>query len=314
VLGPLGHVGAGLKYMATARRQHASDLLTARQLPFPSSVALPHGLQVTWLGTAGFRFEYEGVVVWIDPYVTRLRLADVVMRRVIAPSEDAVATWIDRADAILVGHTHFDHAMDVPAIARRTGCPVYGSSSLERLMGLHGLAQLATVVVPHVDYEVGPFRFHFVPSLHSKLQLGLRVNYGGELTCEHLDEMIPQAYRCGQVFGVFVEVAGTSFYHAGSADLIEDEIKDRGVDVFLCGIAGRRFTPNYVQRVVRALAPKLVVPSHFDDFFRPVGDGKLSFNVNLTGFADEVHAVSHELPIGILEVGQPIGYRNSRGT
>jgi len=310
-LGPLGHVGAGLKYMATARRQHASDLLTARQLAFPKGVALPHGLLVTWLGTAGFRFEYEGVVVWIDPYVTRMRLGDVIMRRVIAPSEDAVATWIDRADAILVGHTHFDHAMDVPAIAQRTGCPVYGSGSLERLMGLHGLAQLATVVVPHVDYEVGPFRFHFVPSLHSKLQLGLRVNYGGELTCEHLDELIPQAYRCGQVFGVFVEVAGMSFYHSGSADLIEAEIKDRDVDVFLCGIAGRRFTPHYVQRVVRTLAPKLVVPCHFDDFFRPLGDGRLSFNVNLTGFADEVHAASHELGIGVLEVGQQIGYRKS---
>jgi L-ascorbate metabolism protein UlaG (beta-lactamase superfamily) len=311
VLGPLGHVGAGLKYLATARRQHASDLLTARQHAFPNSVALPHGLMITWLGTAGFRFEYQGVVVWIDPYVTRLKLGDVVRRRVIAPSEDAVAEWIDRADAILVGHTHFDHAMDVPTIAKRTGCPVFGSSSLEHLMGLHGLAPQTTVVVPHVDYEVGPFRFHFVPSQHSKLQLGLRVNYGGELTCEHLDHLTPQAYRCGQVWGVFLEVAGMSFYHQGSADLIEDEIKDRDVDVFLCGIAGRRFTHHYVERIVRALAPKLIVPCHFDDFFRPLGDPKLSFNVNLTGFADEVHAATHELPIGVLEVATAIGYRTS---
>ena len=45
------------------------------------------------------------------------------------------------------------------------------------------------------------------------------------------------------------------FYHQGSADLIEDEIRDRGVDVFLCGIAGRRFTPRYVERIVATLQP-----------------------------------------------------------
>ncbi|HEY0252409.1 MAG TPA: MBL fold metallo-hydrolase, partial [Kofleriaceae bacterium] len=223
-----------------------------------------------------------------------------------APDAQSVEKWIDRADAVLVGHTHFDHAMDVPLIAKKFGCNVYGSGSLERLMGLHGLDRQATVVVPHVDYEVGPFKFHFIPSLHSKLQLGLRVNYGGELTCEHLDEMTPQRYRCGQVFGICIEVAGMRFYHQGSADLLEAEIRDRDIDVFLCGIAGRRFTRNYVERICTALAPKVIVPSHFDDFFRPFGDGKLSFNVNLTGFADEVHAISHDLPIGVLEVGQPV--------
>jgi len=308
-LGPLGHVGAGLKYAVTARRQQESDRLTAQQLAFPSTFALPPGLELTWLGTAGFRLAYEGTVIWIDPYVTRLRFVDLLYRRVIAPDTAAIATWIDRADAVLVGHTHFDHAMDVPAISRATGARVYGSSSLEHLMGLHGLADRAVIVAPHADYEVGPFRFHFVPSVHSKLQLGLRVNYGGELTCEHLDGLTPQAYRCGQVWGICVEVAGVRIYHQGSADLIEDEIKDRDVDVFLCGIAGRRFTPRYVERIVRALSPKLVVPTHFDDFFRPLGDPKMSFNVNLTGFADEVHAVSHDLAMGVLEVGERIEYR-----
>jgi L-ascorbate metabolism protein UlaG (beta-lactamase superfamily) len=275
----------------------------------PSTFELPRGLELTWLGTAGFRLAYEGTVIWIDPYVTRLRFVDLLYRRVIAADEAAVAKWIDRADAVLVGHTHFDHAMDVPAISRATGARVYGSGSLEHLMGLHGLADRAVVVAAHADYEVGPFRFHFVPSVHSKLQLGLRVNYGGELTCEHLDSLTPQAYRCGQVWGICVEVAGVKIYHQGSADLIEDEIKDRDVDVFLCGIAGRRFTPHYVQRVLGKLSPKLVVPTHFDDFFRPFGDEKMSFNVNLTGFADEVHATSHEPAIGVLEVGKPIEYR-----
>ena len=313
MLGPLGHLGAGARYLATARRQHASDLLTARQLAWPESLALPRGLEVAWLGTAGFRLAYQGTVVWIDPYVTRLALRDLILRRVVPASDAAIAEWVDRADAVLVGHTHFDHALDVPAIARRERCPVYGSTSLHNLMGLHGLSELAHTVEPHRDYEVGPFRFHFVPSVHSKLQLGLGVPYSGELTCEHVDELTPQAYHCGQIWGISIEVAGVRFYHQGSADLIEDEIKarDRGVDFFLCGIAGRRFTPKYVERIVGKLAPGAVVPTHFDDFFRPIGDAgppqKLSFNVNLTGFADEVRAASKDLPVRVLDVGHRIG-------
>jgi L-ascorbate metabolism protein UlaG (beta-lactamase superfamily) len=308
VLKPLGHVGAGLAYLATARRQHESDQLTARQLARPATSAFARGLEVTWFGTAGFRFAYQGTTIWIDPYLTRLPLGDFLRRRVVLPSTGAIARWVDRADAVLVGHTHFDHALDVPAIARRTGCTVYGSQSAQNLMGLHGLAEHVVVVRPHVDYEVGPFRFKFVPSIHSKLQLGLRVPFSGELTCEHLDEMTPQAYRCGEVFGVLVEVAGVRFYHQGSADLLENEIHDKGVDVFLCGASGRRFTPNYLQRIMRALEPKLIVPTHYDDFFVPLGGDqtKFSFNVNLTGFADEVRAASRDVPIQTLSVGAAI--------
>ena len=302
MLGALTHVGAGVAYFATARRQHASDRLTARQLATP--LALPAGLELGWIGTAGFRLAYQGTTIWIDPYVTRLSLGALVIRRVVPSDAAAIERWIDRADAVLVGHTHFDHALDVPAIARRFSCPVYGSSSLAHLMGLHELAAQAVVVEPQRAYEVGPFRFHFVPSVHSKLQLGLGIPYSGELTCEHVDALAPQAYRCGQVWGIAIEVAGVRLYHQGSADFLEDELRDRDVDVFLCGISGRRFTPRYVERIVGRLQPRAIVPTHYDDFFRPLGDApRFSFNVNLTGFADEVRRASRDLPIHVLEVG-----------
>jgi L-ascorbate metabolism protein UlaG (beta-lactamase superfamily) len=230
---------------------------------------------------------------------------DLIRRKAVPPSTEAVARWIDKADAVLVGHTHFDHALDVPAIAKQTGCKVYGSSSLENLMRLYGLADRAVTVEPHKDYEVGPFKFHFVPSVHSKLQLGLGIPYSGELTCEHLDDLTPQAYKCGQVWAIYIEVAGMRFYHQGSADFIEAELRDRNVDIFLCGISGRRFTPKYVEKIVRALSPHMIVPTHYDDFFRPLdGKAQFSFNVNLTGFADEVRSASRDIPMHALELGK----------
>ena len=58
---------------------------------------------------------------------------------------------------VLVGHTHFDHAVDAPALARMHQTKAYGSASLVRLMALHGLQEQAVEVATHRAYELGPF-------------------------------------------------------------------------------------------------------------------------------------------------------------
>jgi len=98
--------------------------------------------------------------------------------------------------------------------------------------------------------------------------------------------------------------AGAGSNPRGSAARLRDRVLERVLDVFLCGAAGRRLTPRYLERIVRALDPKLIVPTHYDDFFRPLGaPTEMSFNVNLTGFADELHAVARDVPVRTLEVG-----------
>ena len=138
-------------------------------------------------------------------------------------------------------------------------------------MDLHGLAEQAVEVEPYRTYELGPFEVSFVPSEHSKLLLGLAVPYDGELTCDHLDGLSPSAYRCGQVWGIHIAVGGATLYHQGSANLIDDAIRHKGVDVFLAGVAGRSFTERYWERILPRLDPAMVVPTHYDNFFRPLG-------------------------------------------
>jgi len=304
----LAHAASLVGYGVRRGARVASDHAAMGQLAWPAAHALPPGLRLTWLGTAGYRLDYQGTSLWIDPYLTRLPYRQFLGRRMVPPDLAALARVVDRADVVLVGHTHFDHALDAPAIAAAHGCPVFGSRSLVQLMTLSGHPELAREVEPYRRYQVGPFTFHFVPSVHSKLVLGLAISMGGELTCEHLDALTPRAYRCGQVWGIQVEVAGVRFYHQGSADLIDDAITDRGVDYFLCGIAGRRYTARFVERVLGRLDPAVVVASHFDDFFRPWGAPMgFSLNVNLTAFADEVAAVSRATPVWTLTPGQPVG-------
>lgn len=288
-----------LAYAATKPRHDRVDAEVAAELAVdPTELGLPASVELRWLGVAGFALTCEGTTILIDPYVTRHGLGDFLRRRVVRSDAVLLDRHVPRADAILLGHTHFDHALDAPAIARRDGATVYGGMSAQRLMVLHGLGHQAVLVAPHQVHEIGPFRVTFVPSVHSKLLLGLSTPSDGEITCEHVEGLTPQAYCCGQVWGIRIEVAGATVYHQGSADLLDDEIPRSEVDVFLCGVAGRQVTDRYVERILRRLSPGTVVMTHHDDFFHPLGsEQRYAFGVDVARFPEEVAAVSRDLRV-----------------
>ena len=274
-------------------------------------LALPPGLELQWLGVSGYRLTYERQTLFIDPYVSRVSLRDALTRRMALPDPALVKRYLDRPVgervlAVLVGHTHFDHALDAPALALRHGCPAYGSESLAALLRLHRLPESQVVTVtPHRRYEIGPFTVTFIPSVHSKLVLGWRVPMDGELSCDHLDGMSAGAYRCGRVYAILIEVAGVRLYHQGSSNLLDDEVPGGGVDLFLAGVAGRGFTERYWQRILTRLQPRVVVPTHYDDFFRPLdAEPGLTLNVRLARVPEEVANVSDSITVAALPVNE----------
>jgi L-ascorbate metabolism protein UlaG (beta-lactamase superfamily) len=246
----------------------------------------------------------EGKTLFIDPYLSRVPLRNLLLRRPTLPDPGALDRFVrapGEVVGVLVGHTHFDHAVDAPEICRRFGCPAYGSGSLVTLMALHGLADRAVEVEPYATYELGPFEVSFTPSVHSKLLLGLAVPYDGGLTCEHLDGLSPNAYRCGQVWGISIRVGGALLYHQGSANLIDDAVRESDVDVFLAGVAGRSFTRDYWKRILPRLNPRTVVPTHYDNFFRPLGRPmEFVSNVQLSELPEEIGAVSADIELAAL--------------
>jgi L-ascorbate metabolism protein UlaG (beta-lactamase superfamily) len=301
--GPLRHLGELAKARATRRSSERADGQALGELE-ARPLGLPDGLELEWLGVSGYRISCEGQTLFVDPYLSRVPFRDLVLRRTVLPDPAALERFVHapgEVAGVLVGHTHFDHAVDAPAIARRFGCRAYGSDSLARLMGLHGLAAQAVEVEPYRTYELGPFEARFTPSAHSKLLLGLAVPYDGDLTCEHLDGLSPSAYRCGQVWGISIEVAGVRLYHQGSANLIDEAVRERQVDVFLAGVAGRSFTRDYWKRILPRLDPRVVVPTHYDNFFRPLGQ-RMEFvsGVQLSALPEEIGAVSADAELAAL--------------
>ncbi len=306
-----GHLASFGRFLARREQRERADTAALEDLA-KTPLPLPQGLTVEWLGTAGYRITHEGHTLLIDPYLSRVPLS-ATFRRAPALADPALharllGTDMGVVEGVLVGHTHFDHALDVPSLTRALDTRAYGSGSLTRLMRLYDLGDSAVEVTAHHPYELGPFTVRFVPSLHSKLLLGYKVPFDGALSCEHLDALSPSQYRCGAVYGIHIEVAGTTLYHQGSANLIDEEVPAGGVDVFLAGIAGRSFTDDYWRRILGRLEPSVVVASHFDDFFRPLS-AQLGFstNVNLAALPEEIHAVSSDIAVAATPLMAAVG-------
>jgi L-ascorbate metabolism protein UlaG (beta-lactamase superfamily) len=83
-----------------------------------------------WYGCATFRLTIDDLVVFLDAYIDRAPGA---------PGTGLTADDVDRADWILVGHSHFDHLWGAERIARNTGATIVGSYESIRVMAEQGV-------------------------------------------------------------------------------------------------------------------------------------------------------------------------------
>lgn len=233
----------------------------------------PNGLRIRWLGTAGYEFvSPEGHTLLIDPYFTRVGLGRYLLGKIV-PDHEAIARGTGRVDAVLVGHSHFDHVADVPVIAMRSGAHVYGSRSTGNLMQSLGFPPSRFTAFAKDErrtFEVGPFKITAIPSLHSRFAIGSNVPYPGDIPCTCDIHLKGRDYKCGDVFSYLIDYHGFTVYHLGSANLEEDQIpkEAKNVDLLLMCIAARFATERFVQRALKALTPKTLVPMHYDNMWR----------------------------------------------
>jgi Metallo-beta-lactamase superfamily len=83
--------------------------------PIPTN---PDVLLLRYLGRANYEVAYHGKVLLLDAYYDNSRLP-------FGTRFGLTESDVTRADAIFVGHTHFDHFGDASPISKRTGAPVF---------------------------------------------------------------------------------------------------------------------------------------------------------------------------------------------
>ncbi|HQG31030.1 MAG TPA: MBL fold metallo-hydrolase [Deltaproteobacteria bacterium] len=226
-------------------------------------------VEVRWLGAAGLELSVDDSVVLIDPYLSRPGKLNVLLGS-LTPSSEKVRAYISKLDrkvsAVVCSHTHFDHALDIPCIAKELRCRVVGSSSLKTLMEISGAPPGMSVCRGGEVLELdGGIRLHMILSRHGLVFLG-RVPYPGEIDPDCEPPLKALEYRHGTVFMPRIEVGGVSIVHAGSANFIESEMEDQRCDILFMCVPGWKKVPNYVSRLTGMLKPEVVVPFHFDDF------------------------------------------------
>ncbi len=226
-------------------------------------------ISLRWMGTAAFEIRFRTKTLLIDPFASRPSLWRVASGRPIPSDEIETARRFPRADIILIGHSHYDHLMDAPAIARRTGAMMAGSPTtcfIAESMGVSRKALLHQANPPEPFRHSG-FDIRFIPSLHGRVVLG-RVPYPGTLSSvpQKPPVKVPD-YVLGNVYGLHLRAGGISLYHNGSADLIDANLRGLKADVLLLGLAGRFKTRDYVRRMISALEPQIIIPCHYDWFF-----------------------------------------------
>lgn len=267
-------------------------------------------LTATWLGTTAVLLSDGEHSLLVDPFFTRpqgwLRLFG---NREIAPDEETIARGLSKARlanlaAVLVSHSHFDHAMDAAVVARLSGAVLVGSASTAHIGRGGGLPDAQIRVIQNdAGMGFGSFTVSFIPGQHAGAT-------GGRPTGEISAPLKPPAryldYKQGGTYSILVEHALGAVLLHGSAGFVPGALQNREADVVFLGIALREGLETYLAHTVDAVGARRVIPTHWDDFTRPSSKPLIPniVGVNLRGFFRDM-ARRPDLQVQTLEFGEP---------
>lgn len=269
----------------------------------PAPDRRPGGLSLRYLGISGYEISDGKTVIVADPAVTRPTALE-LLKGPLRPDPGLEALWCPKADFILISHAHYDHAVDAPGVALRTGASIVGTRSALNLARSRGVPEARLIeAVPGAELRLGTFKVRIAAARHSKL-------FGRE------DLMIgviaPEAgplwfwqYRQDGSLSFRLEAGGASLWHHPSAVYEKGDLGGIPADTLILGVAGLDWTAERAAALLGEAAPKLVLPTHYDNFFQPLGKGlALLHIVDIHGARKAAAAFRADLPWVVLEPGQ----------
>ncbi|WP_433285644.1 MBL fold metallo-hydrolase [Micromonospora sp. CA-244673] len=262
---------AGLVAGASAAPAQAATAAPAAAGPWRSGA-----VSFRWWGTSGWRIDIGDRTLLVDPYLSRydtgLFKGAFNENTRLKVDTTVVDPLVDRAENILVTHTHWDHFNDVPHIAERTGARVVGTLTAYHLGLAYGLpsTQLAPVRGGEV-LDFGAYTVEVVSSLHSRNAAWSMAFPGVRLSRPPKPETIADLPE-GDTLAYQIRVdGGPSVFFMGASDFAERNLAGLAPDVAMVASAASTSTADYVPRLMAALDhPKVVVPVHWDNFETPL--------------------------------------------
>lgn len=233
-------------------------------------------LRVGFLGVTSVLIDDGVTRLLTDGFFSRPALRRVLLGR-LAPDVVQVEQGLARAGiselrAVLVGHSHYDHALDAPEVARRSGALVVGSSSTANLARGYGLPEAQIRVVQAGELlALGTFRVRFLPSRHASPNAA-----AGEIALPLKFPARARAFRDGGCFSLLIEhESGQSLLIQESAGFMKGALAGNRAETVMISVAMLSRQPEgyrraYFSETAGAVGAKVIYPLHYDDFFRPL--------------------------------------------
>ena len=238
---------------------------------------------VRFTGTSTLLFD-DGETAWmVDGWFSRpgpLRLA----LGEIEPDLDAIerglaANEVDQLAAVIPMHSHYDHAMDSPEVARRTGAMLLGSESTANIGRGWGLPESQIAVFQdRRPVKLGNFVVTPVESRHFQFpDPKIREKALGEpkITAPLVPPVNLFDYRLGKAYVLHVAHPWGRFVVVGSAGYKEGILQGLDADVIFLGVGGLgsqtpEYRDAYWRETVETTGAKRVIPIHFDSLTGPI--------------------------------------------
>ncbi len=260
--------------------------LDALGVAAPPALPADAPVTVTWFGVSTLLIDDGRTQILIDGFISRPSLADILLKRPV-DNDAAMINYvlteygIDRLAAVIPLHSHFDHAMDIGAIANRTSASILGSPTTAAIArGANVREEQVVVVDTQTEYTFGDFAVRFIESRHAAFGWRGTVPLAGRQE-EPLALPAPfSAFPADTSYSVLVShPSGSALIH-GSAGFREGALTDTSVDTVFMGTLmlrtlGREHAEHYWRELVTASGAKSVVLVHFDDYTQPFGVTRL---------------------------------------
>lgn len=250
--------------------------------PHPTTMAVPGSVSATWLGVSTLLFDDGETQILIDGFFSRPSAFDIVLLRPVH-SEAARIDYVlnnyrmRRLAAIIPVHSHFDHAMDVGAIANRSSASILGSSTTAQIArGASVPEDQILLARDRAKYVFGDFTVTMIDSTHAPIAWGGEAPLRGVIEKPLMTPAPITAWREGKSYSILVEHSLGTTLVQGSAGFVEGAMANVRADVVMLGVGqlkgiGYEYAERYWKELVTTTGAKRVFPIHFDDFTKPFG-------------------------------------------
>lgn len=265
-------VAAGIwLYLGLTRHADLSDYAALAAPPATAATEV----RATFLGVSTILLDDGETQILTDGFFTRPNPKQLFLGK-IAPDPVVISDSLRRAGitklaAVIVCHSHYDHAMDAPLVAMRTGAVIVGSSSTANIArGSDVPEDRIRIPASGETMTFGRFKVTLLASEHVPT---------GFAQGEIIQPLRPPApatdYREGGSYAVLVQHGERSLLINASAGFARGGFAGRKADTVLLGVGqlGRQtdaYMKDYWREVVTTVGATRVVPIHWDNFALPL--------------------------------------------